>query len=278
MIGECAGICLKSLNYQLLCIEYEIMINKDEFAQKLERTIEIPMIVLAIIIIPIVFIELEILSTNAQIVSIATMIDDIIWFAFLFEYIILVSLYNDKIGYTKRSWLNLLILLLSPPLIAPQGFASIRALRALRIFRVFRSLRILIALKRGIKPILEVFEKNSLHYVTIITGFLIIASSIAFSWLEQRDLSSGLWWAITTVTTVGYGDTYPVTNMGRIFAVLVMIIGIGFVSLLTANIASYFVEKDIENEKTDKTDSNQLILERIEVLSKKIDEINRKLP
>jgi len=77
------------------------MINKDEFAQKLERKIEIPMIVLAVIIIPIVLIELEILSTNAQIVSIATMIDDIIWFAFLFEYIILVSLYNDKIRYTE---------------------------------------------------------------------------------------------------------------------------------------------------------------------------------
>ncbi|MCK5509233.1 MAG: two pore domain potassium channel family protein, partial [Desulfobacterales bacterium] len=184
----------------------------------------------------------------------------------------LVSLYNDKAGYTKRSWLNLLILLLSPPLIAPQGFASIRSLRALR------SLRILIAVKRGIKPILDVFEKNSLHYVTIITVFLIIASSIAFSWLEQRDLSYGLWWAITTVTTVGYGDTYPETNMGRTFAVLVMIIGIGFVSLLTANIASYFVEKDLENEKTNKIDTNQLLLERLEEFSKKIDEINRKLP
>jgi len=66
--------------------------------------------------------------------------------------------------------------------------------------------------------------------------------------------------------------------MGRIFAVLVMVIGIGFVSLLTANIASYFVEKDLENEKSDKTDPNQLILERIEDLSTKIDEINRKLP
>ena len=97
---------LKSLNYQLLCIECEVMINTDEFAKKLEKTIETPMIVLAIMIIPIVLIELEILSTNAQIVSIATMIDDIIWFAFLFEYIILVSLYNNKVSYTKRSWLN----------------------------------------------------------------------------------------------------------------------------------------------------------------------------
>ena len=250
------------------------MLNTDEFAQKLEKIIETPMIVLAIIIIPIVLIELEILSTNAQIVSIATMIDDIIWFVFLFEYIILVSLSNDKVGYTKKSWLNLLIIIITPPLIAPQGFASIRALRALR---AFRSLRILIAVKRGIKPILNIFEKNSLHYVTIVTVILIAISSIGFSWLENRNLSYGLWWAITTVTTVGYGDTYPETNIGRIFAVVVMIIGIGFVSLLTANIASYFVEKDLKNEKSNKIDSNQLILERIEDLTNKIDEINRKL-
>ena len=60
----------------------------------------------------------------------------------------------------------------------------------------------------------------------------------------------------------------------------VMIIGIGFVAILTANIASYFVEKDKnkENENQDKKDENQLILERLEELSKKIDEINRRLP
>ena len=170
-----------------------------------------------------------------------------------------------------------LVIILSPPLIAPQGLASVRALRALRALRAFRSLRILIAVKRGIKPILNMFEKNSLHYVTIVTIVLIVVSSIGFSWLEKKDFSYGLWWAITTVTTVGYGDTYPETNIGRIFAVLVMIIGIGFVSLLTANIASYFVEKDLKNEKSDKIDSNQLILERIEDLTNKIDEINRKL-
>jgi voltage-gated potassium channel len=89
-----------------------------------------------------------------------------------------------------------------------------------------------------------------------------------------------VWWAITTVTTVGYGDLYPESNAGRILAVAVMIIGIGFVAILTANIASYFVEKDKnkENEDQDKKDKNQLILERLEELSKKIDEFNRRLP
>ena len=89
-----------------------------------------------------------------------------------------------------------------------------------------------------------------------------------------------MWWAITTVTTVGYGDLYPESHAGRILAVAVMVIGIGFVAVLTANIASYFVEKDTnkESEDQDTKDENQLILERLEELSKKIDEINRRLP
>lgn len=261
------------------------MVSKNELAIKIEKKIDVPMIILALLIIPVVVIELEIVPTNAYIVSCATKIDDGIWFAFLLEYLVLVYLYDDKVGYTKRSWLNLIIILLSPPLICPQGFALIRSLRSLRVLRLFRALRIVIALKRGIKPIIDVLVKNSLHYVTIITILLIIFSGIAFSWLEHRVISiqgifQGVWWAITTITTVGYGDLYPESNAGRILAVAVMIIGIGFVAILTANIASYFVEKDKnkENEDQDKKDKNQLILERLEELSKKIDEFNRRLP
>ena len=263
------------------------MSSNNELATKIEKRIDTPMIILALLIIPVVVIELKIVPTNAYWVSCATKIDDGIWFAFLLEYLVLVSLYDDKVGYTKRSWLNLIILLLTPPLICPEGFALIRSLRSLRVLRLFRALRLLrivIALKRGIKPILDVFAKNSLHYVTLITILLIISSGIAFSWLELRVISiqgifQGVWWAITTVTTVGYGDLYPESHAGRILAAAVMIIGIGFVAVLTANISSYFVENDMRgSEDQDKKDENQLILERLEELSKKIDEINRRLP
>ena len=197
------------------------------------------MIILALLIIPVVIIELELVSTNEYLVSCATKIDDAIWFAFLLEYLVLVSLYDDKIGYTKRSWLNLIILLLSPPLICPEGFALIRSLRSLRVLRLFRALRflrIVIALKRGVKTISDVLVKNSLHYVTLIIILLVISSGIAFNWLEHRVISiqgilQGIWWAITTVTTVGYGNLYPESHAGRILAVAVMIIGIGFVAI-----------------------------------------------
>lgn len=255
--------------------------SKNDLAIKIEERIEAPMIVLALLIIPVVIVELEIVSTNAHMVSYATMIDDGIWFAFLLEYLILVSLFDDKIAYTKRSWLNLLILLLSPPLISPEGFAAVRAFRSFRAFRLFRalrSLRIVLAFKRGIKPISEVLVKNSLHYVTLITILLIFSAGMTFCWIEYGCISiqgifQGVWWAITTVTTVGYGDLYPQSMWGRILAVVVMIIGIGFVAILTANIASYFVEKDENREKEARKDENQSLLEEVEEISKKIEDL-----
>ena len=257
-------------------------------AEKLEQVLEVPMILLALLIIPLVIIELELVPSNEYIVSLAITIDDGIWVAFLLEYLVLVALYDDKVGYTKRSWLNLVILLLSPPLISPEGFAAVRSLRSFRAFRVFRglrSLRVVLALNRGFKPISEVLVKNNLHYTTLITILLILSSGIAFCWIELGAITilgvlQGVWWAITTVTTVGYGDLYPVSIRGRILAVVVMIIGIGFVAILTANIASYFVEhdkrKEVEQrrEKEREENQNQEILERIEELSKKLDGVH----
>jgi voltage-gated potassium channel len=58
------------------------------------------------------------------------------------------------------------------------------------------------------------------------------------------DVWDGVWWAVVTVTTVGHGDSYPTTVAGRLLAMALMIVGIGFISVLTATIASSFVSQD----------------------------------
>ncbi len=58
-----------------------------------------------------------------------------------------------------------------------------------------------------------------------------------------HNYGDALWWAIVTVTTVGYGDKYPVTAGGRGVAVVLMLVGIGLIGVLTATVASYFVEE-----------------------------------
>ena len=83
-------------------------------------------------------------------------------------------------------------------------------------------------------------------FVTVIIGGLIL------QWIEPGEISEGntpFWWAIVTMTTVGYGDFSPSTPGGRLFAVVIMFIGISLVSLLTASISSIFVAQKIREDK-----------------------------
>lgn len=57
-----------------------------------------------------------------------------------------------------------------------------------------------------------------------------------------KNFSDGLWWAVTTVTTVGYGDRFPTTSEGRLLAVMLMIVGISLVGVITASVAAWFVK------------------------------------
>ncbi|NPE29051.1 potassium channel family protein [Methanococcoides sp. SA1] len=247
--------------------------KNDELARKIENKLEVPIIIVAFFVLPLVLIELEVIQTNPQIVQIARLLDDTIWFIFLAEFMLLLGLHSNRRAYTKNNWFMLLLLVLTPPVIVPEGYSSLRSLRSLRIFRALRSFRIIIAIRRGLRPVFQLFEKNSMHYVTFYSIGLIIFSGILFSKVEYMGIDDGIWWALTTVTTVGYGDLYPETPIGRFLAFFVMMIGIGFVSILTANITAYFVENDTEDE-------NEMILElvhKIDELSNKIDKLENKL-
>jgi len=85
---------------------------------------------------------------------------------------------------------------------------------------------------------------------------MVLAGGAAHAAVEKVDpdgkpLSAwdGVWWALTTVTTVGYGDNYPHTDGGRVIAVVVMLVGIGFVAILTAAAAQRFMHVEREERR-----------------------------
>jgi voltage-gated potassium channel len=91
-----------------------------------------------------------------------------------------------------------------------------------------------------------------LRYATLIAAFGILAGGAAFAAVEQdQDLSAwdGVYWAITTITTVGYGDIGPETEAGRIIAITVMLTGIAYVAILTAAIAQQFLAVVVGDER-----------------------------
>ena len=99
---------------------------------------------------------------------------------------------------------------------------------------------------------LKILLRNSFFQVGLGLLITMILGGIILQWLETGDISKGnnpFWWAIVTMTTVGYGDFSPETPGGRIFAVFIMFAGITLVSLLTASISSIFVAQKIREGK-----------------------------
>jgi voltage-gated potassium channel len=86
-----------------------------------------------------------------------------------------------------------------------------------------------------------VFSLAGVRYAAILSVLTAIAGGEAFAAIEKVPRADGLYWSLTTMTTVGYGDVTPKTGEGRIVAVVVMLIGIGFVAIVTGAVAQRFI-------------------------------------
>jgi voltage-gated potassium channel len=154
-------------------------------------------------------------------------------------------------------------------------------LRVGRFVRILRIIRLLRAI-RATHKITSIILKNKLQTgVTsvILTAFLLIMfCSIGILICEQQDpkaniktAGDAIWWSVTTITTVGYGDKYPVTTEGRIVAMILMISGIGLFGIFSGLAASFFLgsrQQTIVHEESK-------ILARLEKLEGKIDQLKR---
>jgi voltage-gated potassium channel len=103
-----------------------------------------------------------------------------------------------------------------------------------------------------------VLTTHKLGYTLLIAVAVVVGSGLLVATLEEsnpgrniQSIPDGLWWAVTTMTTVGYGDRFPVTAAGRAIGAGVMILGIGLFGLLAATLASFLVEKDLEKKEID---------------------------
>jgi voltage-gated potassium channel len=124
--------------------------------------------------------------------------------------------------------------------------------RAARILRVFRLLRGFRATKLLASVVMRDRAQNTILAAALITLMLITFCSIAVLHFESgpngniTTASDAVWWAFTTITTVGYGDRYPITGEGRMVAVLLMSAGVGLFGVFSGLLASWFVGSEVE--------------------------------
>lgn len=141
------------------------------------------------------------------------------------------------------------------------NFMVLRMLRVLRLLRAFKLNRYTHALH----DIGEVFRKKASQLVSsmLVVSFLMVISSVLMYDAEHEaqpevfnNALSGLWWAIATLTTVGYGDIFPVTAIGRVMSAIIALLGIGLVAvptgIITAGFSEQISQKQAEAEKSAK--------------------------
>lgn len=163
---------------------------------------------------------------------------------FSFEYLCRVFVADNKLKFIF-SFYGLIDLLAILPFYISSGIdlRSIRIIRLFRLFRIFKILRYSRAIYRFKMAFLAIKEELVLFFIA--TVFLLYISSVGIYYFENnaqpenfKSIFHCLWWAIITLTTVGYGDVYPITTGGKIFTCIIALIGIGVVSIPTGLIAS----------------------------------------
>jgi len=108
--------------------------------------------------------------------------------------------------------------------------------------------------------------RRAARIIASVTLSITIISGVLMHFTDEKtypNIGDGLWWAIQTVTTVGYGDLVPASTTGRLVAALVMVVGIGFLTVITAAITSAFVESARRRLQGSETDTLSAKLDQI---------------
>jgi len=175
--------------------------------------------------------------------------------AFTIEYLLRILVADRRLKFIF-SFFGLVDLAAILPFYLPTGLdlRSIRVVRLLRLFRVFKLLRYSKAIQRFHTAFLIAKEELALFFVVAAMLFYFAAVGVYyFENSAQPELFASvfhsLWWAVITLTTVGYGDVYPVTIGGRIFTFFVLMIGLGIIAVPTGILASALSKaRDMEGE------------------------------
>lgn len=125
---------------------------------------------------------------------------------------------------------------------------DMRVLRVIRVFRIFRLLKI-DRYTTALNSVAAAIKSTASQLISALTViFLLLVVSSVFMYLAEHDAQpetfdnalSGLWWAISTVTTVGYGDIYPITPIGKLLGAFIALLGVGLVAIPTGIISAGF--------------------------------------
>jgi voltage-gated potassium channel len=152
------------------------------------------------------------------------------WVVFGLDYLIRLGLAKSKLRFIGRHLLDLLILLL--PM-----FRQLRALRVITVLTVLNR-----QLRDDVRGRVAVYVSGTVALIGFVAALAVLDAERNAPDASITTFGDAVWWTLTTISTVGYGDRYPVTVEGRLVAASLMVAGIALLGVVTASIASWFVE------------------------------------
>jgi len=211
--------------------------------QKDKRIYDIGMAFLSLIVVTTVIIELS-ANLPESISYIFEVVNNIILIVFIIDYVVRLFLAEDKLLFFRNNIIDLIAII--PFNSAFQAVRVLRLSKLLRFTRLFKILKIFRAvaiLLKFRKHINKFLKTNNFHHILAITIITLLLGTLGIHFAEEISLGNALWWSFVTITTVGYGDISPSTSIGRIIASILMLVGIGFLSMLTSTISTFFLKK-----------------------------------
>lgn len=224
----------------------------------------ITMAILSLIVAIILILELTI-NLNKTTLNILYTIDFFIWVIFVIDYFKRLYKSRNKKKFIKRNIIDLISIIPLYTILAVFRILNILKIgKVSRIANISKVVRIFGVFKKS-KTNFEIFIKtNNFNYTLLICILVLIVSSILMTFIENIDFFDSLWWSIVTVTTVGYGDIYPKTILGKIVATILMFMGIGLIGSLTSTISTYFINK--ENKSNEEDYKTKILKDSIKLL------------
>lgn len=186
-----------------------------------------------------------------------------VWLFFVIETAVLTFLVQDKWRYLRQNWLNLLIIIAGLPLLFFDHGPLVVFLRALRIVLV------LSLLVPWVKFMINFLTDNRLDTTIAACVMFLILAGTFITVIDPAFTSvvDGIWWAWVTISTVGYGDMVPESGLGRVFAAVLIFLGLGLFSVITANFSAILMQRKIKyqlDEEKKRLDVLMKVVERIE--------------
>jgi voltage-gated potassium channel len=226
---------------------------------------------LSLCVLAILFVE-SVLKLPEPVLAVLDVADTVICIVFIGDFFYQLVMARSKRQYLKWGWLDLVSSIPAVPL-----------LRLGRLSRIVRIVKVLRGLRSAKVLVHAIFRRRSegvLASVALASFVMVLVSAIAILHFEVspnaniRSAGDALWWAATTITTVGYGDCYPVSTEGRILAIMLLTAGVGLFGAFTAYIGALFAEPGQQREEK----LEERMLAEIAALRQQIARLEQRLP